>query len=91
MQKKDNSELYIFIIGIIPIIWVGLLIAPISDGGIMQIISKFSEVTSNPFRIVICGNTLKCVLLFKRACSKKKCSLLFIQTITAHQSINSEK
>jgi type IV secretion system protein VirD4 len=63
MQKKDNSELYIFIIGIIPIIWIGLLIAPISDGGIMQIISKFSEVTSNPFKIVICGNTLKCVLL----------------------------
>ena len=57
---KDKK---IFIIGLIPVIWLGLLIAPISEGGILSIIRGFSKVINNPFKITFCDNTVKCILI----------------------------
>lgn len=57
---KDKS---LFFFGLIPVFWLGLLIAPISDGGIQSIIKGFSDVISNPFKITLCSNTATCILI----------------------------
>ena len=61
-MKPDNKIFYI--LGIIPVIWVALLIAPIVDKGLVEIIGNFETVISNPFKIIFCGNSIKTVLFF---------------------------
>ena len=58
---KDNK---IFIFGLIPVIWLALLLAPISDGGLPEIFENFSKVINNPFKITFCDNTVKSVFIF---------------------------
>lgn len=57
---KDKKIIFL---GLIPTIWLGLLIAPISDDGILSIIKGFSKVINNPFKITFCSNTLTCILI----------------------------
>ena len=38
---KDKEYNWIYILGIIPIIWIGLLIAPSFNGGLPSIIKDF--------------------------------------------------
>ena len=61
-MKKDNYLIYI--LGIIPVIWLGLLVAPISSKGLFNIIEEFSSVINHPFKIVLCENTIKVVFFF---------------------------
>ena len=61
-MKKDNYLIYV--LGIIPVIWLGLLIAPVSSNGLFNIIDEFSDVISHPFNINICKNTMPMVFLF---------------------------
>lgn len=61
-MKKDNYLIYV--LGIIPVIWLGLLIAPISSDGLFNIIDEFSNVISHPFNINLCKNTMLMVFLF---------------------------
>ena len=58
-SKKQKIILSIF--GIIPVIWLALLIAPHIDGGLAEIIKNFSKALNNPFSIKICDNTIKTV------------------------------
>ena len=58
-SKKQKIILSIF--GIIPVIWLSLLIAPHIDGGLAEIIKNFSKALNNPFGITICNNTIKTV------------------------------
>lgn len=58
-SKKQKIILSIF--GIIPVIWLALLIAPHIDGGLAEIIKNFSKALNNPFSITICNNTIKTV------------------------------
>ena len=64
MLKKDNNDKLFIILGIIPVIWLALLIAPISSDGLIGIIKEFSNVISNPFIITLCENTLKYIAIF---------------------------
>ena len=62
---KDNSKkqkIILSIFGIIPVIWLSLLIAPYTDGGLVEIIENFSKALNNPFSITLCKNSLKVVL-----------------------------
>ena len=58
-SKKQKIILSIF--GIIPVIWLALLIAPHIDGGLAEIIKNYSKALNNPFGITICNNTIKTV------------------------------
>lgn len=53
-----------YVLGIIPTIWVAILIAPYINSGIMGIISNFSKITDNPFNLIWCENSLKTILIF---------------------------
>lgn len=48
--KKDNYLIYV--LGIIPVIWLGVLIAPISSNGLFNIIEGFSNAISHPFNMI---------------------------------------
>ena len=66
MNRDDRkTSIIIYIIGIIPVIWISLLIAPyLVDGGLVEIIKNSNAIFSNPFNFVICGNSVKTILIF---------------------------
>ena len=55
---NNNSFKWIYIIGIIPVIWVGLLIAPSTNEGLYGIVKDFSEIMENPFYITPFSRTI---------------------------------
>lgn len=63
-MERDKSKYIIILIGIIPIIWLALLIAPYKNGGLISLLSNYNEIFNNPFNIVICEDSLKTVLFF---------------------------
>ena len=54
MKKQDEYIFYLF--GLVPVIWLGLLIAPICNNGLFGIIRDFNTVIENPFKITFCNN-----------------------------------
>lgn len=50
--------------GIIPIIWLAVLIAPYTNDGIIVIIKQFSSITSKPFNFIWCENSIRTILIF---------------------------
>ena len=60
-EEKRKQQIILFILGIIPVIWLSLIIAPNIDGGIIDIIKKLTKALDNPFQIIICENSLKTV------------------------------
>ncbi len=65
MKDNDEKAVQILIIaGIIPIIWLALLIAPAVSGGLSEIVRQLQNVLNNPFEINLCEDSLKTVLIF---------------------------
>ena len=65
-MNRDNdrqSFIILSIIGIIPVIWIGLLIAPSVKGGLPDILPKLLNAFNEPFNIKICEDSLKTVLV----------------------------
>ena len=60
---KDKEYNWIYILGVIPIIWIGLLIAPSFDGGLPSIIKDFPNRMESPFSITWCDDSLRVILL----------------------------
>jgi len=64
--KKDDkkTKLLLVLFGIIPAIWLGLIIAPFVQGGLPEIIVGFPKAMENPFSIKLCEDSPKTVLVF---------------------------
>lgn len=66
-SEYKNSEHRIIIIlsliGILPIILLGLYIAPSVRGGLPEMIPKIATFFNNPFNITLCEDSLKTVLI----------------------------
>ena len=63
-DKHDRAHILLYILGTVPIVWLALLIAPCLEGGVLSFIRNAESVFADPFRIVICGDSLKTVLAF---------------------------
>lgn len=65
-MKKDNGQTaWIFaLFGILPVVWMALLIAPFLSGGLIEVIQKFPNAMNHPFQIEICRDSVKTVLIF---------------------------
>jgi type IV secretion system protein VirD4 len=64
VDDQSKKSLYIAgICGIIPTIWLALLIAPSVDGGLAQIMKDFTGAINNPFNITWCSNSLRVLFL----------------------------
>lgn len=59
--KKDKFIIYS--LGLIPVIWISLLIAPAFNGNIENIIIGLEKALNNPFKIILCNNTLLVVFV----------------------------
>ena len=63
-QDKKTALAVPCVLGIIPVVWLGLLIAPAVSGGLPEIIRQFPAMMDAPFRISLCEDSVKTVLLF---------------------------
>ena len=65
MRSDDKQARRILcLLGIIPVIWLGLLLAPAVSGGLPEIIVQFPAAMNDPFHIVLCEDSVKTVLVF---------------------------
>lgn len=65
-MNRDNdrqTSIILAVLGILPIVWLGLLIAPSVKGGLPEILPSLMNVMSDPFHIVLCGDSVKTVLV----------------------------
>lgn len=65
-MKRDNdkrSAIILSLVGVVPVVWLALLIAPSVDGGLVEIVKNLSLSIDNPFNIVWCEESLKTVLI----------------------------
>lgn len=62
-MKKENNPLILCLFGILPVVWLGLLIAPATHGGLPEIVARFPAVMNDPFHIELCGDSLKTVIV----------------------------
>ena len=64
MNDDKKIARVVYIIGIIPVIWLALLVAPYIDGGLIEIIKNGSDALNNPFNITFMENSIKTILIF---------------------------
>ena len=63
-QGNDRRAAVILsLIGIIPVVWLGLLIAPSVKGGLPEILTSLMNAMNDPFHIVLCEDSVKAVLV----------------------------
>lgn len=62
-MKRENNSLVLCLFGILPVVWLGLLISPAAHGGLPEIVVRFPAVMNDPFHIELCEDSLKTVLI----------------------------
>lgn len=63
-QGNDRRAAVILsLIGIIPVVWLGLLIAPSVKGGFPEILTSLMNAMNDPFHIELCEDSVKAVLV----------------------------
>ena len=50
-DKLSRQNIILYCFGTSPVIWLGLLIAPYFNEGIVGLVKNFGEVMNNPFRM----------------------------------------
>ena len=65
-MKNDERRTIVFLcfLGIAPVIWLALLIAPFLSGGLTEIVSQFPVAMGQPFQIALCEDSRRTVLIF---------------------------
>ena len=65
MKSDEQRTIRILcVLGIIPVVWLALLVAPFVSGGLMEIVTQFPAAMDNPFHIELCEDSKKTVLIF---------------------------
>jgi len=64
MRQDRKTDLVLCVCGVIPIIWLALLIAPTVGGGLPEILQNMATAINDPFHIQWCEDSVKTVLLF---------------------------
>ena len=63
MRDSDRkSAIILSLIGIVPVVWLALLIAPFVKGGLTEIVTGLVKSFEHPFKIQICEDSVKTVL-----------------------------
>jgi len=63
-DETARSNLILFVVFLIPVVWAALLTAPSLSGGLPEILVNLSKAMDNPFDIRWVDDTPKCILLF---------------------------
>lgn len=65
MKNDENkTKTALILVGALAAVWFGLLIAPFVSGGLPEIIIGFPKAMEAPFKISLCEDSLKTVLIF---------------------------
>ena len=62
-DKLSRSNIILYLCGIIPVVWIALLIAPYLDEGLPGIIQNFGSIMNAPFQIQLCEDSSRAVLI----------------------------
>ena len=62
-DKFSKQNIILYVCGAVLVAWLALLLAPCMSDGIMGLINNFGTVMNNPFRIQLCEDSLKTVLI----------------------------
>ena len=64
-MKPDNRSggPWLYALGLVPVVWLALLIAPSISGGLSEIASALPAAMNQPFQIVWCEDSVKTVLI----------------------------
>ena len=62
-DNERRSAIILSVIGIVPVVWLALLIAPSVKGGLPEILPSLMNVFNNPFHIEVCEDSVKTVLI----------------------------
>ena len=63
-DKFSKAHLTLYACGVIPVVWLALLLAPYVGGGLLGLVQYGGAALNDPFHIVLCGDSLKTVLIF---------------------------
>lgn len=63
-DKFSRSSLILYACGIIPVVWLALLVAPAVGYGIVGFLNNAGTAFANPLHIEICEDSVKAVLIF---------------------------
>lgn len=63
-DKFSKAHLILYACGIIPVVWLALLLAPYMGGGLAGLVRYGGAALDHPFHIVWCEGSLKTVLIF---------------------------
>ena len=63
-DKFSKAHLTLYACGVIPVVWLALLLAPYVGGGLLGLVRYGRAVLNDPLHIVLCGDSLKTVLVF---------------------------
>lgn len=65
MKPREKREgLILSLFGILPVIWIALLLAPHTDGSLPELLQKLPLIFAHPFEVELCAKSLRTVLLF---------------------------
>ena len=78
-MKPDNKTggPWLYALGLIPAVWLALLIAPSISGGLSEILEALPAAMNDPFQIVWCEDSVKTVLTDCRQ-SPRQMSWIFL-------------
>ena len=64
-MKQDEKRIrkIFYILGIFPIVWIALLLAPYTNGGLIEIIKNGSIALNDPFKIVLVENSIRTIFI----------------------------
>lgn len=63
-NKTSTENIVLYIFGLVLVIWFALLIAPAFADGLAGLVTGLPQAINNPFKITLCENSLKTVLIF---------------------------
>ena len=63
-DKFSKAHLTLYACGVIPVVWLALLLAPYMGGGLAGLVRYGGAALDHPFHIVWCEDSLKTVLIF---------------------------
>ena len=63
-DKFSKAYLILYACGVIPVVWLALLLAPYMGGGLVWLVRYGGAALDHPFHIVWCEGSLKTVLIF---------------------------
>ena len=62
-DKLSRTNIILYLCGIIPVVWIALLIAPYLSEGLPGLIANFGSVMNAPFNIRLCEDSPRAVLI----------------------------